>query len=543
MLAVLAGLALGAADVDWLVTTPTTRATFSKECWPEYATSTAGTPCGFALSNGLTSRRFVTKPAFGTIDWILNATVEYGGAQSMFRAVSPESTLRIDGTDFLVGGLRSTSTFRAYCNRTDFMDTLAEPSNANTTFAYVSHLVGVPKAPFPWTPGTRGSPPTLSWPPTGVSVAIKMAAPALPHLVLTLHYEMYDGLPLISKWFELKAHTANGAQTSARARNAASARRSVSSTTADVIVEKVAVELFAASASFGAYRTHGSHAPGSSFDGASAAGTVAERPLLHAKTDQAHGAICNWDDDYPSSSDPIPGCPQCKDQGATEPLLNCSYTLGPGAHVNAHEGFVSFRALLLATDSSELTRYTLSRHRLTRALAPHVSENPIFFHATDVSIDGFKRAVDQMAEVGFEMLIFSFGSGFRLETSDPLYLAKIKEQVAYATSKGIEVGGYDLVCLDRGHGGYGGNVGDQWCAVDAHTGGLTVDACFASGWYDKLYGLVDHFINTTGLAMLETDGPYGGVPCAATDHAHHHGLEDSVYRQTELQSAFFHEMR
>ena len=110
--------------------------------------------------------------------------------------------------------------------------------------------------------------------------------------------------------------------------------------------------------------------------------------------------------------------------------------LGPGAHVNANESFVSFRALLLATDSAEIERSTLARHRLAQLLAPHVTENPIFFHATDVSDAGFRNAIDQMAEVGFEMLIFSFGSGFRLETSDAAYLATIKAQVAYAKSKG-----------------------------------------------------------------------------------------------------------
>ena len=86
---------------------------------------------------------------------------------------------------------------------------------------------------------------------------------------------------------------------------------------------------------------------------------------------------------------------------------------------------------------------------------------------TNVSEAGFKAAIDQMAQVGFEMLIFSFGSGFRLETSDPAYLKTIKDQVDYARSKGIEVGGYDLICLDRGHGGYGGSVGDQWSTVNA----------------------------------------------------------------------------
>ena len=518
-----------ATDVDWLIKPPTAKATFKRECWPEYKIA-GQAPCGFALANGLTSRRFVLSPAFGTVDWILNSTIEYGGERSMFRAVAPEATLRLDGTNFVVGGLRSTSTFRAYCNRTTFFDSLSGPANVSTTFAYKTHRVGVPKAPFPWTPGTRGSSPNAAWPPKGVAVEVDFVAPALPHLLLTMHYELYDGIPLLSKWLEIHSSS--------------KLLQSKLHTAADVIVEKVVVELFAASAPFGSYKTHGSRAPGASFDGASSAGSVAERPLLHAQTDQAHGASCSWLDDYPSSADPnVPGCPKCKDEGSVEPLLNCSYTLGPGAHVNSKESFVSFRSLLLATDSSDITRQTLSRHRVTKLLAPHVTENPIFFHATDVSEEGFKLAIDQMAEVGFEMLIFSFGSGFRLETSDPKYLDTIRKQVAYAKSKGIEVGGYDLICLDRGHGGYGGNVGDQWCTVDAETGGYKQDACFASGWYDKLYGLVDGFLNTTGLAMLETDGPYGGGACAATNHAHHHGLEDSIYRQTQLQSEFYHTMR
>ena len=61
--------------------------------------------------------------------------------------------------------------------------------------------------------------------------------------------------------------------------------------------------------------------------------------------------------------------------------------------------------------------------------------------------------------------------------------------------------------------------------------------------YDKLHDYISNFINKTGLAMLETDGPYGGGSCASTNHSHHHGLEDSVYRQTQLQSTFYHEMR
>lgn len=50
--------------------------------------------------------------AFGTIDWVLNATTTRGGAQSMFRAVMPEGQLTLDNTTFDIGGLSQVSTFR-----------------------------------------------------------------------------------------------------------------------------------------------------------------------------------------------------------------------------------------------------------------------------------------------------------------------------------------------------------------------------------------------------------------------------------------------
>ena len=73
-----------------------------------------------------------------------------------------------------------------------------------------------------------------------------------------------------------------------------------------------------------------------------------------------------------------------------------SYTIGPGAHVNLHESFVSFKVMSLMMDSADLQRQSLAGHRVTQLLAPHVTENPLFFHATDLSENGFKLAVDQV---------------------------------------------------------------------------------------------------------------------------------------------------
>jgi hypothetical protein len=268
---------------------------------------------------------------------------------------------------------------------------------------------------------------------------------------------------------------------------------------------------------------------------------------LIAQTDEAHGTAVLWPTDGAAPASP----------GADEGVLQTNYTddgpgvvLAGGARAARHADgravarfdtraggeaeFVSFRTFLLVTDTNDPERAGLAVRRLYRLWAPHATENPIFFHATDTTDAGFKAEIDQMAATGFEMLIYSFGSGFNLEDASPANLARVKAQVDYARSKNIEVGGYDLICLDRGHGGYGGDVGAQWDAV-APDGSLKADACFASGWTDKLNNFVYDFVNQTGLSMLETDGPYGGGGCASHNHSYHRGPSDGVYMQTRRQ--------
>ena len=54
----------------------------------------------------------------------------------------------------------------------------------------------------------------------------------------------------------------------------------------------------------------------------------------------------------------------------------------------------------------------------------------------------FDSAIEQMSATGFDMVIFSFGSGFQLESTDPKYIAQVKKNVAKAKASGIEVGAY-----------------------------------------------------------------------------------------------------
>ena len=248
--------------------------------------------------------------------------------------------------------------------------------------------------------------------------------------------------------------------------------------------------------------------------------------LVQNDQPDGHGTNVVWTNDV--EVDTIPG--------SFPPLVNCTYETDHQIVIRLVDQLSSFRVHELVIGSSEVERVALSKHRLLRLLAPHTQENPIFFHMTNSSSPAFRAAIDQMAEVGFEMLIYSFGSGFDIESNDEKYIAQMASDIGYAKSKGIEVGGYDLIALTR-------EVQDSWMAVDPDTGKLRDNACFASGWYDYLLNRTLTFMDRTGLMMVETDGPYGGYSCASTTHAHHHNNDDSIYQQNILQGNYFKILR
>jgi hypothetical protein len=489
---------------DWLVAPP---ASFAQ---PTFAQNADGS---WTLGNGLVSRTFVTQPAFGTVDFFSYAT-----GQSLLRAFESEGYVSLDGVQYALGGLIQTGTdYHAFINRTE-TGLVVNPDGWNMT----SWTLSAPTAPFPWTPGTRGSPASAQWPPQGLALSVTLAAPAsaLPKhkaVSITVTYEMYPGVPLLTQWVSVT---------------------SLAPAAAGIVVTGcLPVSLRLA-------QPYSPRPPSAGTGDLSADVTS----FLYVQTDQAHGADVLWPTDGAQPASP----------GADEAVLQTNYSSGPGVILSGGAApperlfktlvgdtvaeFVSFRTFLLVADTYDAERLGLSVRRLYRLWAPHAMENPIFFHATDTTTAGFQLEIDQMAATGFEMLIYSFGSGFNLETADPAYLAQVKAQIDYAHSKGIEVGGYDLICLDRGNGGYGGNVGDQWDRV-LDDGSLGADACFASGWVDKLNNYAYGFINQTGLSMLETDGPYGGGSCASTNHTYHKQLSDSVYMQTQTQARWYSGLR
>jgi hypothetical protein len=68
-----------------------------------------------------------------------------------------------------------------------------------------------------------------------------------------------------------------------------------------------------------------------------------------------------------------------------------------------------------------------------RTIAPCTNENPLMFHEVHSDPATIGEAIDQAAEVGFELVIMSFGSGFNHESRDEGYWNRYKELDATAT--------------------------------------------------------------------------------------------------------------
>lgn len=290
---------------------------------------------------------------------------------------------------------------------------------------------------------------------------------------------------------------------------------------------------------------------------------------LHVELEYEYSDIVNWTLAF-------------ADSGASEPSLMTQFSPPLSTPVPSTRGqfaeppFVSFRTYLLVLDdgpeqgglrnpyaaSSENDggcalgpcvpgsgtqseagvtneRKGLARRKLLRLLAPQTQESPVFFHLTSSDQTVFDSAIEQMSATGFDMVIFSFGSGFNLESKDPHYFAQVKANVAKAKSKGIEVGAYDLIGWSRNSNG--AVPGSMALAPDGHT--FSAGACWASSWRDFLTERVNAMGNFTGLSMIETDGPYGGYSCSNSSHIHHHGEGDSVYMQVRGQGNFYRELR
>jgi len=217
-------------------------------------------------------------------------------------------------------------------------------------------------------------------------------------------------------------------------------------------------------------------------------------------------------------------------------MLEVRPPIGPDIMIEQGGTFESFRTFELIYDSTERERKGLSLRRMYRTIAPWSTENPIIMHVRNADPKSVRLAIDQCAEVGFEMVIMTFGSGFNMENVKPGYMAQIKELVDYAHSKNIELGGYSLLASRR--------ISDEHDVINPETGktGGAIfgnSPCLCSRWGSDYFEKITTFIEQTGLDLLEHDGSYPGDMCASTSHPGHDGLNDSQWKQWKKITDFY----
>jgi hypothetical protein len=172
-----------------------------------------------------------------------------------------------------------------------------------------------------------------------------------------------------------------------------------------------------------------------------------------------------------------------------------------------------------------------------RCIAPWTTANPIFMHLVSRNDEQVRNAIDQCVATGYEALILSFGSHIDMEDTSAVNIEGWKKNAAYAHSKGIAIGGYSLFSSRR--------ISDEDDVVSAKTGKpggafFGNAPCFGSKWGLNYRDKIKYFFAQTGFDIWENDGPYPGDVCASKLHPGHTGLNDSQWKQMEIQKELYH---
>ncbi|MBI3819093.1 MAG: alpha-galactosidase [Planctomycetes bacterium] len=459
-----------AFDGDWLV----------KSCNIQSRVYINSASNEVTISNGLVRRVFRTSPNAATIDFRNLNTNE-----TLVRAVEPEAVLGIDGVEYEIGGLAG-QIEHGYLLHSWLDAMTARPA----AFRCVAVRAVETRERFAWKRARYSE--NRAWPPRGAGLEFVYNPPAASGLEVeaVVHYEIYDGIPAISKWITVK--------------NLSKREIHIDST----ICEKLA----AVEAESSVERT-----------------LPWENPNIYVETDEMFGASSPRSNNVGVEWVPDP---QYKSQvhyeRKTPNLLIVRPPTGPAAAVAPGGEFTSIRAFELLYDSTDRERRSLSIRKLYRTVAPWITENPILMHVRSAEPVAVRLAIDQCSETGFEMVIMTFGSGFDIENEDPKYLQQIRELADYARSKNIDIGGYSLLASR--------SVSEKEDIIDPKTGkpggGMFGSSpCLGSRWSAEYFRKLYQFVEITGIGVIEHDGSYPGDVCASTTHPGHRGLDDSQWTQ------------
>lgn len=466
---------------DWLVNTVATKANVYYSADKKE----------LILDNGLIERRFRLGPNVACIDYKNKLT-----GQQLLRAVKPEAGVVINGVSYNVGGLYGQKE-NAYL-LPEWVDSFVKRDN---DFALATYTVTAlpaylkPQTKF-WATNTQS--------PTGklLNFTYQSHLPELKGLDITVHYALYDGIPLIEKWISIENKSANTFRINR-------------------VVNEILGMVEEESAVVGTPDQMSK--PNGLYIETDYAFNNAMRYNLsdqttHWKADKSYTSQVNYDLKTPC-------------------LLEVYPENGPGIDLQPKETFTSVKTYELAMDSYDRQRRGMAIQKMYRTIAPWTTANPIFMHLVSKNDKEVYNAIDQCAATGYEALILSFGSHINMEDTTARNLARCAAIAAYAHNKGIKVGIYSLFSSRR--------ISEDDDVINPKTG-KTGGAffgnapCFGSKWGLAYRDKTKQFFTATHFDIWENDGPYPGDLCASTKHPGHRDVEDSQWRQIEIQKELYH---
>ena len=208
-------------------------------------------------------------------------------------------------------------------------------------------------------------------------------------------------------------------------------------------------------------------------------------------------------------------------------VTSAHFDMGPDADVEPGGIFRGMQVYELFCQSVCFEHRMNEVQNMYRRAAPWVCEAPLFLHLISDDSKVLRDSADMLADVGFDMIVQSFGSGINLESEDPAYIARVKRDYDYVHAKGLTIGGYTLAII-RDY-----SPMNHDCATNGDHS--QISRCLATKWSAGYWDRVVSFLEKTGSDFIEIDGPYHFYTCTGnrpgqTEHLHK-GLSDSRYQQ------------
>ena len=443
------------------------------------------------LDNGLVQRVFLLDPNASCISY-----TNLSSGQELLRSIEPEARLVFNGTSYNVGGL-SGQKEKAYLK----MDVEKSLQKKDSDFVFTNCSISEIKPFINWKPNTWLTNPNQA---KGKTLTLHFISnlPALKNILVEVHYELYDGLPLITKWVSIE-------------------NKSNASIKINRVVNEVLGLVEEESAVVGKpeemKKQHGIYFETNYAFNNAMRYDISDQ-TTHWKTDLSYTSQVNYNFETPC-------------------LLEIYPEKAPGIALAPNEVFKSVRTNELLMDSYDRQRRGLILKKMYRTIAPWTTQNPIFMHLVSKNDQEVKNAIDQCVATGYEAVILSFGSHLEMEDTTRANLNRWKDLATYAHDHKILLGGYSLFSSRR--------ISDEDDVVDIKTGKpggafFGNAPCFGSKWGLAYRDKIQNFFSYTGFDIWENDGPYPGDVCASTKHPGHLGYDDSQWRQMEIQKGLYH---